>query len=800
MQTFKSNLHYLSLVLVVYIVAGNESFNPDISATCKENPICNESTALLATFETSLNDLNSAVELPLELAGRTDQLVRVLSPAASSLNSVKQAMGALQHAPYVGGVAKTVYTALHIVHEPIAYTNTALEPLQKYVNTPARHLNATLQELLSDPDGVLGGVGQLIETALNFNTSMSDMCILNTALGELGGLIRPMKQQVQAAVACFQDIKQLLQGMLEGFHKVKTALTLNSTVLTTIRDVVNTTFSQLDPFWKAFGPVVTAISNVLNQVLPIDGRWCIKIFFWKTCFTIRTGLTIGGILNFVNGALSAFFNVLRYIPGVNWIVSAVEGLIDKAINAVMKPIIDKLGIPAILKPNLYLPFPQDIFTNPLAMFPNYLDQAKLAIGKRFNETKQQVKAALENVTDTVKDSLGLDKTCFSEADPIECVKHLAPSVNLSMPMPFDLESIMAKIHQVDIFPLLEDGLSCSSTTQIRICDYISNSTGCTSKLTIPVCTSLGFASSTSGKNLLNALDDFGAVAETRRRLSASANGGPDWSMIIYPGLKAYNTPQELEAMGKVGYKTKFVKYLNEKKHELPTFKYIDFGKTDELEIFEWQARILISFSNGKFQSLSFRPRIKFLKVSVHKLWEPKANWPEGLTSLVNYPIPKVPKRVGDTWEATREWVVGWLRRKINQGNHFDFSRLRELGKPLNLDFTKWDPLIEIAFVVASAESGPKKKNHFLAPDRGGVHVYWNNGLFEVGFALRSTDNVFQFPLCFSVMLPRWGEIQKFWPSDKSIKSIFNFLTRRGTSAERKNTFNAFFYAEWIYGI
>uniref|UniRef100_A0A7S2WKF0 Uncharacterized protein n=1 Tax=Mucochytrium quahogii TaxID=96639 RepID=A0A7S2WKF0_9STRA len=797
-------LHLLCIVALftggIGIELEDEPFIPLISETCAADDGCKKTYEAASEVGPLLEDWDEAMQLPLGFGEQVEDMKTISKVADNSMGTVTTALSTIQRAPYVGVIAKVMKTTLDLLKGQVSTLNTVTSNLDYSVVKPTHAVHGSVMEIAEQADDELIDLSDLFESALNFIGSMEDLCAMPILRADLNDLLAPLEECAETVALVYRQIEGAL-GNVTTFIKRSYESLQNATYLETIKNQLASAHASLVGFWNVIGPVVEAISDALNfKLINIDWEFCVNLWiFGRKCVRIKIHISILDILNFVGGALNAIFNVLKLIPGLGHVIRLIDDAITAACEAILQPLLDKLGL-SIEPLNINVDFLRQTILGPLATVVNDVRNVVYTIGNYTSPLKEKLGEAVTYVKDTVTEHLGIDPICMDEdIDPLECVGKLFPSLDFNMQMPVDLDGIVGGLKDVDIFARLSNGIKgCKQTSLKPICEFVAISEGCLSELKIPVCEELDVASpdTPEGKALFDALSAVGEGGDVGRRLTGRELAGLSFDIYLSPNIKKKEETDEKWSIDTV--KMKIINFLEKKKKQLPTNQYIDFGLTEEIQVFEWQVRFVLSFSNRSFVGFAVQPRIKYMQIKYKHVFETISDWPANPTmgTMADADIPGPLRNLGASAEEQRLNIVRWLRRRVNKGNHFSMSALEKPGNLMGLDFTKWESTIEFSFLIAKATVGTKAKNHWAFPDKNGLHMIWNNGLFEAGFIIRYQDNAFEVPLAFSVTLPSLDKLQDWWTADKkTLSSTWTFLTRKA-DAKRKHLFSAFLFSEW----
>jgi len=320
--------------------------------------------------------------------------------------------------------------------------------------------------------------------------------------------------------------------------------------------------------------------------------------------------------------------------------------------------------------------------------------------------------------------------------------------------------------------------------------------------------------------------------------------------------------------------------------ERVTYETADGGQSKRLkvQVFAMQVRLLVCLTGSKLDSVTIRPRLKWVKVSYKKhfgaptLGDVGVGAPDGDDQVgaggvgddlvqvpvqggENQPVAQVPQpgreilqnmfdeeiggavEEGDEADAPQSIVSwGWSqcraarnaltpakvalglvaagccyvaycaaaggdgRRLVEFPNDIQgYDEARQLGVS---DYIKgFDSTVEFSFTLVKSftldiDGGKNPFDKYLGvkylvPNRNGLTMYANNGLFEAGVQFRQSDEKGQFGVVYFSIMTKLLSIKK-WASIRST-TFRDFITNnfdKDTAGRRGYTINAFLWSEW----
>jgi len=306
------------------------------------------------------------------------------------------------------------------------------------------------------------------------------------------------------------------------------------------------------------------------------------------------------------------------------------------------------------------------------------------------------------------------------------------------------------------------------------------------------------------------------------------------------------------------------------------------GRRFKFEVFSMQVRLLVCLTGGKLDSVTIRPRLKWVKVSYKKHFGAPTVGDVGIVpdgeedadvvgdDLLqvpvqggpNQPIAQLPQRqraiVQDMFDADGKeedeggheedaprTVVRWGwssckaardaftspkvaagmvaagccylafcafpggRRLVEFPDDTLGSHDRQLAITDNIkDYIKgFDSTVEFSFTLLNKlnvewdfkgwNPWENKYLKYSIPNRNGLTMYANNGLFEAGVQFRQSDEKGQFGVVYFSIMTKLLSIKK-WASIRST-TFRDFITNnfdKDTAGRRGYTINAFLWSEW----
>uniref|UniRef100_A0A7S2WJP6 Uncharacterized protein n=1 Tax=Mucochytrium quahogii TaxID=96639 RepID=A0A7S2WJP6_9STRA len=789
----------------------------DISEACEANEICRASMESAQALSQVHQDWNTAMAVPMQINNKIETILEQAGPVERGIQIINAALSGLSNVGgVIGGIAQGLKTFLSILIDgPLTLFLSAINGVKKTVFGPASTLLKGLNNAMDSSIPALASLAGVLDLHAKFNESMSGMCLMPLIRDKLSPFITPLERCYEAAETALITSRKVAQDAIDALLTGYDAI-MSSPVIQATLEILEDVGRVAEQVWKVFEPIVSKIVGAFQTVIAsMDRRICIvpRFIFGGVCWRIKFSITALQVVTFLNGMFGSIMSLVRRI-GFGFLVDTIDNLITKAVEGVVgvaRALFGDLEFPLPL-PSFPLDSLLDAIMNPVRPV---LDQIQ-TLGKALDVVRplQERLAQAYNATrDGLLKGTGLVPECFTgEApleSPLECIARWLPDLPFNMEVPVDIEAMINKIQSINgMFSTLSDAiLGCDAPEERPLCEFLDPkfAKDCISDIKIPMCPKLKFAPETTdeGRAMMDMMNNVSDIGYGRRRLQEVDASGfapfRSWSMIVYPNVWFNSTA------GQSAVSNAFTQWMKKKKQELPNNKWIDFGHRSTLQFFEWQFRMVCNFEGSTFKDCSFRPRIRAFKITYTNSWEVKKDWPLEVDAMLDYPLPRLPDSVGDNLIAARDYMAGQLTERILGGREFDFNALLSSRYVKNdwYNFGDFDTMVELSFSIHTLKAGPPSDATFFEPDRHGFAFYVNNGIFETGMNFRSSggfNGEFQFPIGMSIMIPSVKEVTKFWPAEKTLKSIYNFLTRKKVDTEtglRKFKVFAFYYFEWI---
>jgi len=849
---------------------------PNVSLACLVQPACQASFLTSYYLEDAHRDLEPAMEIPNAMIGYIQAFSKDASDLSASIGVLIDILTPFEACEMAGEVFRFIVDFLKVLKDPLLEIKNLLNDLYSNVLEPTKKEEDVISKYIPKASYVLRKVAMLMSE--NITGVMDDLCLEQFAQDLLGGFPDKIAACKSKLVGAYDSVRAELDVVLYGVKNV-TSLISSSALIHRVHEDIKSVSTAVQVMTNKLQPVLGPIRKAMETpLIKLDTYLSIHLLFWSHSFHIYFSLSADSFLHFISSWVGKIISWLKYF--FSSIVSWLENEVNKAVDFFMSPIyqeLKKLGIA------------------PLAM----IDVAEAQVSQLLNPLKglggiltsftapafQEINA-LKNGTAQLADSLAKDmhvaEECFQGGKNLECMNKFLPGLPEDLPMPLNVNKFMEFVGKLDLTKLVSGLiLGCSKPVDTPICTLFKEGS-CTSKLTIPTCEKLDIADEESeqAKPFHAAMASLASEMGSDNSTSGRRLGAKDyfdnlgWCVILYPNIPKTGS-------------SKFNKAVWPKPVlERVTYETADGGQSKRLKVeaFEMQVRLSVCSTGSKLDSVTIRPRLKWLKVSYKKhfgaptLGDVGVGAPDGDDQVgaggvgddlvqvpvqggENQPVAQVPQpgreilqnmfdeeiggavEEGDEADAPQSIVSwGWSqcraarnaltpakvalglvaagccyvaycaaaggdgRRLVEFPNDIQgYDEARQLGVS---DYIKgFDSTVEFSFTLVKSftldiDGGKNPFDKYLGvkylvPNRNGLTMYANNGLFEAGVQFRQSGAKVELGVAYFSVMTKLLSIKK-WASIRST-SFRDFITNnfdKDNQGRRGYTINAFLWSEW----
>mmetsp|Transcript_2152 Transcript_2152/g.3419 ORF Transcript_2152/g.3419 Transcript_2152/m.3419 type:complete len:883 (+) Transcript_2152:430-3078(+) len=843
---------------------------PNVSLACLVQPACQASFLTSYYLEDAHRDLEPAMEIPNAMIGYIQAFSKDASDLSASIGVLIDILTPFEACEMAGEVFRFIVDFLKVLKDPLLEIKNLLNDLYSNVLEPTKKEEDVISKYIPKASYVLRKVAMLMSE--NITGVMDDLCLEQFAQDLLGGFPDKIAACKSKLVGAYDSVRAELDVVLYGVKNV-TSLISSSALIHRVHEDIKSVSTAVQVMTNKLQPVLGPIRKAMETpLIKLDTYLSIHLLFWSHSFHIYFSLSADSFLHFISSWVGKIISWLKYF--FSSIVSWLENEVNKAVDFFMSPIyqeLKKLGIA------------------PLAM----IDVAEAQVSQLLNPLKglggiltsftapafQEINA-LKNGTAQLADSLAKDmhvaEECFQGGKNLECMNKFLPGLPEDLPMPLNVNKFMEFVGKLDLTKLVSGLiLGCSKPVDTPICTLFKEGS-CTSKLTIPTCEKLDIADEKSeqAKPFHAAMESLASELESDNSTSGRRLGAKDyfdnlgWCVILYPNIPKTGSSK----FNKAVWPTPVL--------ERVTYETADGGQSKRLkvQVFAIQIRLLLCSTGSKLDSVSLRPRVKWLKVSYKKHFGAPTVGDVGIVpdgeedadvvgdDLLqvpvqggpNQPIAQLPQRqraiVQDMFDADGKeedeggheedaprTVVRWGwssckaardaftspkvaagmvaagccylafcafpggRRLVEFPDDTLGSHDRQLGVS---DYIKgFDSTVEFSFTLVKSftldiDGGKNPFDKYLGvkylvPNRNGLTMYANNGLFEAGVQFRQSGGKGELGVVYFSVMTKLFSIKK-WASIRST-SFRDFITNnfdKDAAGRRGYTINAFLWSEW----
>mmetsp|Transcript_3936 Transcript_3936/g.8680 ORF Transcript_3936/g.8680 Transcript_3936/m.8680 type:complete len:892 (-) Transcript_3936:1933-4608(-) len=850
---------------------------PNVSLACLVQPACQASFLTSYYLEDAHRDLEPAMEIPNAMIGYIQAFSKDASDLSASIGVLIDILTPFEACEMAGEVFRFIVDFLKVLKDPLLEIKNLLNDLYSNVLEPTKKEEDVISKYIPKASYVLRKVAMLMSE--NITGVMDDLCLEQFAQDHLGGFPDKIAACKSKLVGAYHSGRDDLDKVLYGVKNV-TSLITNSALIKKMHTDIKSASTAAQALRSKVQPVLSPIRTAMaTPLINLKTHLKITILFWHHSFPIYFSIAAEKFLHFISSWVGKIIRWLKHIFGsiIRWL----QDKVNQAVDFFMSPIYKKL---------------EDLGIAPLAT----IDVAEAKVSQLFNPLKglggmltsftgpafQEINA-LKNSTAQLANSLVKDvhvaEECFQGGKNLECMNKFLPGLPEDLPMPLNVNKFMEVVGKLDLAKLVSGLiLGCSKPVDTPICTLFKEGS-CTSKLTIPTCEKLDIADEKSERAkpfhaaMASLASELGSDNSTSgRRLGDEFDFNElGWCVILYP-----NIPKTGHSKFDwfVWPKTLVEKYIYMKEGEGGG----EEGRRFKFEVFSMQVRLLVCLTGGKLDSVTIRPRLKWVKVSYKKHFGAPTVGDVGIVpdgeedadvvgdDLLqvpvqggpNQPIAQLPQRqraiVQDMFDADGKeedeggheedaprTVVRWGwssckaardaftspkvaagmvaagccylafcafpggRRLVEFPDDTLGSHDRQLAITDNIkDYIKgFDSTVEFSFTLLNKlnvewdfkgwNPWENKYLKYSIPNRNGLTMYANNGLFEAGVQFRQSDEKGQFGVVYFSIMTKLLSIKK-WASIRST-TPWDFITNnfdKDNQGRRGYTINAFLWSEW----
>mmetsp|Transcript_3935 Transcript_3935/g.8676 ORF Transcript_3935/g.8676 Transcript_3935/m.8676 type:complete len:952 (-) Transcript_3935:1933-4788(-) len=850
---------------------------PNVSLACLVQPACQASFLTSYYLEDAHKELEPAMEIPNAIIGYIEEFSKDASDLSKAVGMLIDILTPFELCEFAGEVFQFIVKWLTAMKEPLLVIKKTLNGLYSNVLEPAKKEQGVISKYIPDTAYVLRKVSMLISE--NITGVMDDLCLNQFAQDALGGFPEKLDAFKSKLLGSYNSFTDDLDVVLYGVKNV-TSLIINSTLIKKVHEDIKSVSTEIRVLRSKLDPILEPIRKAMaTPLIKVDENFKVHILFWHHTFHVGFSVSAQDFLHFISSWIGKIISWLKHI--FHSIVSWLENLVNKAVDFFMAPILQKL---------------KGLGIAPLAI----IDTAEAKVSKVLNPLKglgdklisltgpalQEINAlktgAAQLVNSLAKD-MHVAEECFQGGKTLKCMNKFLPGLPEDLPMPLNVNKFMEVVGKLDLAKLVSGLiLGCSKPVDTPICTLFKEGS-CTSKLTIPTCEKLDIADEKSERAkpfhaaMASLASELGSDNSTSgRRLGDEFDFNElGWCVILYP-----NIPKTGHSKFDwfVWPKTLVEKYIYMKEGEGGG----EEGRRFKFEVFSMQVRLLVCLTGGKLDSVTIRPRLKWVKVSYKKHFGAPTVGDVGIVpdgeedadvvgdDLLqvpvqggpNQPIAQLPQRqraiVQDMFDADGKeedeggheedaprTVVRWGwssckaardaftspkvaagmvaagccylafcafpggRRLVEFPDDTLGSHDRQLAITDNIkDYIKgFDSTVEFSFTLLNKlnvewdfkgwNPWENKYLKYSIPNRNGLTMYANNGLFEAGVQFRQSDEKGQFGVVYFSIMTKLLSIKK-WASIRST-TPWDFITNnfdKDNQGRRGYTINAFLWSEW----
>mmetsp|Transcript_3939 Transcript_3939/g.8692 ORF Transcript_3939/g.8692 Transcript_3939/m.8692 type:complete len:888 (-) Transcript_3939:1933-4596(-) len=586
---------------------------PNVSLACLVQPACQASFLTSYYLEDAHRDLEPAMEIPNAMIGYIQAFSKDASDLSASIGVLIDILTPFEACEMAGEVFRFIVDFLKVLKDPLLEIKNLLNDLYSNVLEPTKKEEDVISKYIPKASYVLRKVAMLMSE--NITGVMDDLCLEQFAQDHLGGFPDKIAACKSKLVGAYHSGRDDLDKVLYGVKNV-TSLITNSALIKKMHTDIKSASTAAQALRSKVQPVLSPIRTAMaTPLINLKTHLKITILFWHHSFPIYFSIAAEKFLHFISSWVGKIIRWLKHIFGsiIRWL----QDKVNQAVDFFMSPIYKKL---------------EDLGIAPLAT----IDVAEAKVSQLFNPLKglggmltsftgpafQEINA-LKNSTAQLANSLVKDvhvaEECFQGGKNLECMNKFLPGLPEDLPMPLNVNKFMEFVGKLDLTKLVSGLiLGCSKPVDTPICTLFKEGS-CTSKLTIPTCEKLDIADEKSERAkpfhaaMASLASELGSDNSTSgRRLGDEFDFNElGWCVILYP-----NIPKTGHSKFDwfVWPKTLVEKYIYMKEGEGGG----EEGRRFKFEVFSMQVRLLVCLTGGKLDSVTIRPRLKWVKVSYKK--------------------------------------------------------------------------------------------------------------------------------------------------------------------------------------